>query len=182
GGQLRGRRFRRRLSRVFVHCGGQQLVNHRINRASADQVDSEADDPIALLVRNRGIAEDEDQIASPCRFDPGLSVNSVLQYDIALDYTFDVTERRDCWARCELTSPPTTLPQSGEFFYRIPFETRPFGAGGQFRRKAESQKLRRDDRPLQIFRQHRFQSLWIEEFDQRALVFEQPRGEIAESV
>src|SRR5262249_25978941 len=59
GWQLRGSRFRHGLSRVFVYCRGQQLINHRINRASADQIDSEADDPLALLVRDCGIAEDE---------------------------------------------------------------------------------------------------------------------------
>src|SRR5262249_37339824 len=109
GGQLRGSRFRHGLSRVFVYRRGQQLINHRINRASVDQIDSEADDPLALLVRNRRIAKDEDQIARPCRFDPRQTVNSVLQYDVALNYAFDLTERRDCGARCEVQTPPTPV-------------------------------------------------------------------------
>src|SRR5262245_24817774 len=182
GGQLRGRRFRRRLSRVFVHRRGQQLIDHWINRASVDQVDSEPDDPLALLVRDRDIAEDEDQIARPCLFDPRQTVNGVLQHDVALDYAFDVAELRDCGALGELQTPPALVEQSGEFFEPVRFETRAFGAGGQFRREAQPQKLRRADRPPQIFRQHRFQPLWLDGFDQRALVFEQPRGEIAESV
>jgi len=72
---------------------------------------------------------------------------------------------------CELQTPPTLVEQSPEFFEPVRFETRPFGASGQFRCEAQSQKLRRADRPLQIVRQHRFQPLRLEGLDQRALVF-----------
>ncbi|MCG3163354.1 MAG: hypothetical protein JMDDDDMK_04751 [Acidobacteria bacterium] len=147
-GQLRRRRLRHGLRRAFVERCRQQLINHRINRAPVDQVESEPDDPLALLVRDCGVAENKNQIARPRLLDLRQAIDRVLQRDVVFDYALDVAERRDGCARGEFQSPPSPIQQFAEPFEPVRFEARALSARRQFRRETEPQKLRRAQRLL----------------------------------